>query len=837
MNRYLKSVISKLDTQARTALDSAVHQATSNKHIHVRPEHLFLSIIDLNNSLVLRFQDEIGFSFFDLITIAKRNIDTIQCDSKAEPVLAPDLVDWLFSGWLLASSQWGIAQLSPEALIATLLDGMDKWTYSFIKLIPFGERENVKNILRDIATKHSLSSEIKEESTTLGMYTRNLSEQARRGILDPITGRDVEIRQMVDILLRRRQNNPILVGEPGVGKTALAEGLAMRIANGDIPNSLKSMEVLTLDMGLLQAGASVKGEFENRLKLLLKEISCAPNPIILFIDEAHSLIGAGGQVGQNDAANLLKPALARGELRVVAATTWAEYKRYFEKDAALARRFHLVKVGEPNFETAVAMLRSIAPLLSNHHGVPIQESAIIAAVKLSSRYLTDRQLPDKSVSLLDTACARVAVSQIHEPKEITAIRAQLKSINSEYEALRLEFGCSERISFLTQDAAKQQSMLDTLLHEWKFQIQLVQKLQKCDDRDEVLLYRDELNECHRRHAMVFESVDTAAVADVVADWTGIPLGRMLDKDDFSVKTFVQSLAGYVIGQQHALEEIVQTISISRAGLGDPLKPIGVFLLAGPSGTGKTETSIALSDLLFGGEQSLITINMSEYQEAHSVAGLKGSPPGYVGFGQGGRLTEAVRRNPYSVVLLDEVEKAHPDVIELFYQIFDKGLIEDAEGQVVNFRNTLILMTSNIGGSTISSIRNCEHKKIDELRELIRPEFEKVLGSALMGRITLIPYQSLNSKSLVEIIEIKIQKICQRYYIATGNETKLHWDANVVRWILKKCNVHQSGARNIDYVISYYLLPLLSNYILSKRNVENLKVIVTKGELALCKDNE
>ncbi|WP_237932248.1 type VI secretion system ATPase TssH [Buttiauxella sp. S19-1] len=813
MNSHLKSVIGKLNSDSRTALDAAISHAAAHRHVDVSPEHLLLSIIQQAPILMESLGLQTGLPVNELLEELDKTLKQVNISNAPTPVFAPELVTWLVNSWLLASARWGQQLLSPAALMACLLDSKDD---SYVAL-------NVQQTLRcDRLQAQQLLQTLEGKSTTLDninshpvagsalkKYTRNLSELARQGALDPVVGREAEIRQMVDILLRRRQNNPILTGEPGVGKTALAEGLAMRIATGTVPLKLKSMEVLTLDLGLLQAGASVKGEFENRLQSLLKEVSCAPQSIILFIDEAHTLIGAGGTAGQSDAANMLKPALARGELKVIAATTWAEYKKYFEKDAALARRFQVVKVAEPNIDSAITMLRGMAPAMSHHHGITVLESAIHAAVNLSSRYITARQLPDKAVSLLDTACARVAVSQTHEPKEIETITVHLRAIQSEYEALQRENASPEKQLKLVEQIASLQATLDALQEEWLQQNALLKLMLQSKNTEEIASYRNELAIRHQHHAMVFESVDATCVADVVSDWTGIPLGRMLEKEYQQLDALFDRLAGRIIGQEHALEQIARQINISRAGMNDPVKPTGVFMLVGPSGTGKTETSVALAELLFGGEQSLVTINMSEFQEAHSVSSLKGSPPGYVGYGQGGVLTEAVRRNPYRVILLDEVEKAHPDVIELFYQIFDKGTIDDAEGQSVDFRNTLIIMTSNLASASLVSALENKELNQSELCSLIRPEFDQVFSPALMGRMTLIPYLPLRQEALAQIIELKLQRLCQRYERASESKVTPTWSHQVVTWVAEHCQVKQSGARDIDQVLNQHLLPLLA----------------------------
>lgn len=835
MSSYLKRIVDKLTPESRSCLDAAVSQAISRTHHEVDVEHLLLAVIVQHSDLMESLNLGAGLAADALLSATQQALNTFRSGNSRAPVFSTGLVQWLEKAWLHASASWGHTQLAPAALLACLLEENTAPSLtSGVRKALNCQRDAAEQLLLDACHTHknAASPATQSSNSALGKFTRNLSAQARKGELDPVLGREAEIRQMIDILLRRRQNNPILTGEPGVGKTALVEGLALRIAAGNVPEVLRQMDVLTLDLGLLQAGASVKGEFENRLQALMKEIASAPQPVILFIDEAHTLIGAGGQAGQNDAANLLKPALARGELRVVAATTWAEYKKYFEKDAALTRRFQLVQVAEPGIDSATAMLRAIAPAMSRHHGVQILESAIHAAVNLSSRYIAGRQLPDKSVSLLDTACARVAVSQSHHPKEIEDINALLSNLHTEREALQKEGQHDQRLATL---ALRETELLADLAHLrplWEQQKSLVQQLQQSRDESAIAAWRRELAELHEAHALVFECVDATCIADVVSGWTGVPLGRMVEKQQQQLGELLHRLEQRVIGQRHALSTIATQVRISRANLNDPLKPTGVYMLAGSSGIGKTETALVLADLLYGGEQSLVTINMSEYQEAHSVSGLKGSPPGYVGYGQGGVLTEAVKRNPYSVVLLDEVEKAHPDVMELFYQVFDKGMIEDAEGQLINFRNTLIIMTSNLASAKITAACAEGETSPEALCTLIRPEFEHVFRPALMGRVTLIPYLPLQPKTLAQIIRLKLDRICQRYHAASNGEVQLSYSESVVSWVAELCQVMQSGARDIDQALNRHILPLLTDTLLQDEKPVRggLKIGVSKDKL-------
>ena len=666
----------------------------------------------------------------------------------------------------------------------------------------------------------------------LAKYAVDLTERARKGELDAIVGRDAEIRQVVDILMRRRQNNPILTGEAGVGKTAVVEGFAHRIVAGDVPPALKDVRLLTLDIGLLQAGASMKGEFENRLRQVIEEVQSSPKPIILFIDEAHTLIGAGGAAGTGDAANLLKPALARGTLRTVAATTWAEYKKYFEKDPALTRRFQVVQVDEPNEARAILMMRGIALPLEKHHRVQILDEAIEAAVRLSHRYIPARQLPDKSVSLLDTAAARVAVSQHAVPAEVDDCRRRIQSLETELEIIGRE-------SAVGIDTASRQAATDTVLASererlaglqtrWDAERALVEPLleKRATLRDgsatdpaatlaEVRALQSQLADHQGENPLILPSVDEQAIAAVVADWTGIPVGRMVKNEVQAVLDLPRTLGRRIIGQGHALDLIAKRVQTARAGLDNPSKPIGVFMLCGPSGVGKTETALALAESLYGGEQNVITINMSEFQEAHTVSTLKGAPPGYVGYGEGGVLTEAVRRKPYSVVLLDEVEKAHPDVHEMFFQVFDKGVMEDGEGRVIDFKNTLILLTSNVGTDLLMSM--CADPELipepEELAKALREPLLKVFPPALLGRLLVIPYHPLSPEMMGAIIRLQLGRIVSR--LRDRHKVAMTYDDDAVSLIAARCNEPESGGRMIDAILTNTVLPHLSSVFLQR----------------------
>jgi type VI secretion system protein VasG len=688
----------------------------------------------------------------------------------------------------------------------------------------------------------------------LKRFTVDLTEQARNGKIDPVVGRDEEIRQIIDILMRRRQNNPILTGEAGVGKTAVVEGFARRLAAGDVPPSLKDVALRALDVGLLQAGASMKGEFEQRLRQVIDEVQSSPKPIVLFIDEVHTLVGAGGAAGTGDAANLLKPALARGTLRTIGATTWAEYKKYIEKDPALTRRFQTVKIDEPTEDKAVLMMRGIVSTMEKHHRVQILDEALEAAVKLAHRYIPDRQLPDKSVSLLDTACARVAVSHHATPAEVEDCQRRIESLNTELEIIGREAAIgvdtTEREKKVKAALKDQNERLVTLQAAWKNEKTLVDeileiraKLREATGKADVPAtaapdqkksiarlkeLQEKLSKAQGERPLVLPSVDEQAVASVVADWTGIPVGRMVKDEIATVLKLAQTLGQRVIGQDHALEMIGRRVQTARASLENPNKPIGVFMLAGPSGVGKTETALTLAEALYGGEQNLITINMSEFQEAHTVSTLKGAPPGYVGYGEGGVLTEAVRRKPYSVVLLDEVEKAHPDVHEIFFQVFDKGVMEDGEGRLIDFKNTLIILTTNAGTDLVMSL--CKDPELmpdaEGISKALRAPLLKVFPPALLGRIVVIPYYPLADKVLAQIIRLQLQRVVAR--IQLNHAAELRYDDAVVKLIASRCTEPESGGRMIDAILTNTLLPEMSREFLTRLSQGQATRTVTIG---------
>ncbi|ALU91134.1 ClpA/B-type chaperone protein [Herbaspirillum rubrisubalbicans M1] len=882
MGINLKSLISKLNDTARIATERAATLCMSRGQYEVDLEHLFLALLDQPQSDFSLIARRSGISIDSLQADLEREIATFKNGNTRTPVLSPHLQTLFEHAWLIASLDGGNPAIRSSHLLLALLtqSELSQLAYRGSKLFAKFKVAELKHDLYKLtegsveALAESVSGQgpagdMNESADPVGemnarpsgktpaldQYTTQLTQRARDGKIDPVIGRDGEIRQAVDILLRRRQNNPILTGEAGVGKTAVVEGLALRIAAGDVPQALQGVEIHTLDMGLLQAGASVKGEFENRLKNVIDEVKKSPHPIILFIDEAHTMIGAGGQAGQNDAANLLKPALARGELRTIAATTWSEYKKYFEKDAALARRFQVIKVEEPTEEVACAMLRAMAPLMEKHFGVRVYDEAISEAVRLSHRYISGRQLPDKAISVLDTACAKVALGQNATPALLEGVSRRLERIAAEMAALEREAASgSLHEARLTELRSQHEAALaeqTDLKARWVQERGLNERIQQAraaledanrngqtgQDADaaraELKQLLDELKQHQGETPMVPVQVDGHVVAEIVAGWTGIPLGKMVKDEIKTVLGLDALLRERVLGQPQATSAVAQRVRTSRANLDDPGKPKGVFLFVGPSGVGKTETALALADVLYGGERKLITINMSEYQEAHTVSGLKGSPPGYVGYGEGGVLTEAVRRNPYSVVLLDEVEKAHPDVLELFFQVFDKGVMDDGEGREIDFKNTIIILTSNVASAQM--MQACLNKTAqelptpDELDALIRPQLVKAFKPAFLGRLKVIPYYPIADEVLVEIIKLKLGRIAKR--IAENHKAEFSYDKALVEAVLARCTEVDSGARNVDNILNGSLLPEIAESVLARmaegQSISRIKVSASK----------
>ena len=866
MSTSLNTLIAKLNPTCRQAALLAANNCLARGHYEVDLEHLLLALLDEPASDVALVLRASRIDSHALRADIERELQRLKSGNTRTPVFSKHLIDLLEQAWLIASLDSQIGRIRSGHLLLALLSAPDLAQFAermspLLRDVPAtelkhnfdeltaGSREverandaqNTEHDASDIAGSESVPG-APSKTPALDTYTSNLTQRAREGKIDPVIGREGEIRQTIDILMRRRQNNPIMTGEAGVGKTAVVEGLALRIAADDVPAPLKGVALHVLDMGLLQAGASVKGEFENRLKNVIDEVKKSPHPIILFIDEAHTIIGAGGQAGQNDAANLLKPALARGELRTIAATTWSEYKKYFEKDAALARRFQVVKIEEPSEALAAAMLRGMASLMEKHFNVRVLDDAITEAVRLSHRYISGRQLPDKAISVLDTACAKVALAHSSTPAAIDDTKKRLERIDAEIAALEREVASGaqhderlaqlrelreEDLQHLAEDEARydKERALVTEIVGLRSDIDAArvssadaEQAQKAAQARETLALRvAELHALQGTQPMVPLQVDGHVVAEIVASWTGIPLGRMVKDEIQTVLNLQPLLAARVIGQDHALEAIAQRVRTASANLEDPNKPRGVFMFVGPSGVGKTETALALADVLYGGERKMVTINMSEYQEAHSVSGLKGSPPGYVGYGEGGVLTEAVRRNPYSVVLLDEVEKAHPDVLEMFFQVFDKGTMDDAEGREIDFRNTLIILTSNVGSQAI--MQACLNKGADELpdadalAETLRPQLYKAFKPAFLGRMKVVPYYPISDDVLAEIIELKLERIRRR--IESNHKAVFEWDESLIDAVLARCTEVDSGARNVDHILNGTLLPEVAQQVLER----------------------
>jgi type VI secretion system protein VasG len=859
----IRALVAKLDEQCRRALESAAGFTLSRSHYNVEVEHWLLKLLDIGDSDLVaclkHYEIDPGRFAADL----NRVLDRLKTGNTRAPALAPQIVTLIREAWVLASLAFGANRVRSGHLLAALLsdDGLApiarEASAQLAKISPERLRADLPNITAGTAEAASATSSDGAPATgggatpggggasggaALDQFTIDLTARAKAGKIDPVLGRDAEIRQVVDILTRRRQNNPILTGEAGVGKTSVVEGFALKIAAGDVPEALKNVAVRTLDLGLLQAGAGVKGEFENRLKQVIEEVRASAKPIILFIEEAHTMIGAGGQAGQNDAANLLKPALARGELRTIAATTWAEYKKYFERDAALTRRFQVVKVEEPDDAAAVDMMRGLVKTLEAHHNVRILDEALVESVRLSRRYIPARQLPDKSVSILDTACARVGMSQSAVPADIEDRRRRIELIDTEAQILKRETAAganhAQALAALEERRAKVTDELFALEQRWEQEKKLVgelrdlrQKLEEAYDKgttDDVSRAADaerwraeledkskQLTALQGEHPLVQVAVDGQAVAEIVGNWTGIPVGRMVANEIRTVLNLKGLMEERIIGQSHALGAIAQAMQTSRAKLTDPRKPIGVFLMVGTSGVGKTETALTLAELLYGGEQNVTVINMSEFKEEHKVSMLVGSPPGYVGYGEGGVLTEAVRRRPYSVVLLDEMEKAHPGVQDVFYQVFDKGQLRDGEGRDIDFKNTVIIMTSNAGTDAIAKLCADPETMPDAtgLTEALRPDLLKIFKPAFLGRVTLVPYFPLSDDVLRQIVKLQLERIRRR--VVENYKVQCTYDPTLIEAIAERCKEAESGARNIESILSRGLLAELSAQILSR----------------------
>ena len=878
----LKQLIGKLNETSHRSLEGAAGLCLSRTNYNVEIEHWLAKLLEVENSDLIHILRFFEIDPARVTAQLTRAIDAFKTGNSRPPALSPSVVEVVQAAWLLASIDSGEFSARSGHVLCALVcdDGLGRATAASVPELQKISAEVLRSQLAKICQESSEESErapnISSGATSadgkpvgptktpsLDQYTIDLTASAQAGKIDPVLGRDPEIRQMVDVLTRRRQNNPILTGEAGVGKTAVVEGFALRLAAGDVPPSLKNVSVRSLDMGLLQAGAGVKGEFENRLKSVISEVKSSPKPIILFIDEAHTLIGGGG--GAGDAANLLKPALARGELRTIAATTWAEYKKYFEKDAALARRFQVVKVEEPSEAIAVEMIRGLADTLEKHHQVRISSEAIIDAVKLSSRYITGRQLPDKAVSLLDTTCARIGLSQTATPPLIEDCARRIEQLDVSIGILQREAQAGvehgDSLAELRSERKETEQELTGLQQRWELEKNFVAEIRelymkldqngvvagpagemaagkadgvavaKTDGGSEGIgdgdadQWRAQLADALQRLSdlqadapLVHPAVNSQAIAETVSAWTGIPLGRMVADEINTVLKLKELMEQSIVGQSHALDRIAQSIRTARANLSDPNTPIGVFLLAGTSGVGKTETALKLAELLYGGEQNMTTINMSEFKEEHKVSLLMGAPPGYVGYGEGGVLTEAVRRKPYSVVLLDEMEKAHPGVQDIFYQVFDKGTMKDGEGRDINFRNTVIIMTTNAGTDLIKSLCNDPDTtpEPDDFITSVFPELLKVFKPAFLGRLTIIPYYPLNDDVMRLIIKLKLAKVARR--IAEHYAAEFNYTPQLVEAIASRCTEVDTGARNIDHILTRTLLPQMSAEFLARMAV-------------------
>jgi type VI secretion system protein VasG len=909
------SLFGKLNSLGYKAIESATVFCKLRGNPYVELVHWFNQLLQLPDSDLHRIVREFQIEPSRLARDMTAALDRLPRGATSISDLSPHIADVVERGWVYGTLLFGESQVRTGHLVVGMLKTpnlhnalasmsaefekikLEQLTDNFAKIVG-GSPESALQASDGSQTgggvapgeaSGAIAPAAMGKQEALKKYSVDLTERARNGEMDPVAGRDEEIRQIVDILMRRKQNNPILTGEAGVGKTAVVEGFAQRIAAGDVPPSLKDVTLRSLDIGMLQAGASMKGEFESRLRQVIEEVQSSPKPIILFIDEAHTLIGAGGAAGTGDAANLLKPALARGKLRTIAATTWAEYKKHIEKDPALTRRFQVVQVGEPSETKALLMMRGIASALEKHHRIQILDEALESAVKLSHRYIPARQLPDKAISLLDTACARVAISQHAVPAEVEDSRRHIQSLDIEIGIIKREdaigiVGAAKREAEAVEKLEAEKQRLVGLEERWNKEKTLVDQIldlrsqlraasgkvegtdskleAKVDapkakapkveapkaeaaapaaappvNREELLAKLVEAQEAlatlQGDHPLILPTVDAQAVASVVGDWTGIPVGRMVKNEIETVLKLADTLDQRVIGQRHALEMIAKRIQTSRAGIENPNKPIGVFMLAGPSGVGKTETALTLAEALYGGEQNIITINMSEYQEAHTVSTLKGSPPGYVGYGEGGVLTEAVRRRPYSVVLLDEVEKAHPDVHEIFFQVFDKGWMEDGEGRVIDFKNTLIILTTNVGSELIMNL--CKDPALmpepEGIAKALREPLLKTFPAALLGRMVTIPYYPLSDEMVGNIARLQLGRIAKR--IKESHKIPFTYDDAVVKLIVSRCTELESGGRMIDSILTNTLLPVISKELLTRmmesKPVTRVATTVAEGE--------
>ena len=868
----VKKLLKTLNDRLTRDLESAAGFAVNRSHYEVTLEHLLVKLLeteDTDLTLILRHFDVEPGRFEEALV---HQLEDFRTGNASRPSFSPTLLETVESAYLIGSVHHGFGSVRSGTLLEAMLRSDALRTKEYMDVLGAIGREKLRENFLDIVAGSAEAAARAPESTApsrdgrpedaedsaLAQFTVSFTQEARDGKIDPISGRNEEIRQITDILSRRRKNNPILVGDAGVGKTAVVEGLARRVAEDDVPETLENIEIQSLDLGALKAGASMQGEFEDRLKSVLQEVREAAKPTILFIDEAHTLIGAGGGEGTGDAANLLKPALARGELRAIAATTWSEYKQYIEKDPALERRFQMVKIDEPSVEEAGVMLRGIRSAYEEHHGVQVTDHAVDAIAELAGRYISGRQLPDKAVDLLDTAAARVKMTLTARPGRLEDLDRRLQNLDTEIEGIQRDLGAglreeTDELAELKQTREEVRVERDELEARWEREKELVERIAKkreqistpaavatdgqaeehngelgAETREEIDTLQDELEDVRGEMPMVHGAVNEHIAAEVVSDWTGIPVGSMLEDEAELLLTLEDRLGQHILGQDAAIREVSKTVRTSKASLSSPDSPQGVFLFVGPSGVGKTETALQLADLLFGGERFMTTINMSEYQEKHTAAQLKGSPPGYVGYGEGGVLTEAVRQRPYSVVLLDEIEKAHRDVMELFYQVFDKGFMRDGEGREIDFRNTIIIMTSNLASDQITRLAQDteERPPPDEVRETIHPTLVDHFQPALLGRMRVVPYYPLDTETMKGVTEIKLGEISDR--LQDAHDIDFTYDPSIVDHIAARCTQVDAGARNIDFIINRTVLPEAAQALIPRMTDDEMPSRLTLG---------
>lgn len=862
-----RALLKKLSPICTQAFESAAARCIAARHYEVTVEHALLALLDTDQSDVRVVLAHYGVDVEVVRATVSRYVGELRNGNAGKPVFSSLLFEWVQDAWLYSSTELDAALVRSGALLVRLCLASSRYLPFELTALQAIDREELRRDLLVLAARsgEAISAVTREPSAggahaddgsgrggPLERFTQDLTEKAKQGKIDPVFGRERELRQMIEILVRRRKNNPIIVGEPGVGKTAVVEGLAIRIAEGSVPDQLKGTKLLSLDLGSLQAGAGVRGEFENRLKGVIEAVKSSAQPIILFIDEAHTLIGAGGNQGGGDAANLLKPALARGELRTIAATTFSEFKRYFEKDAALERRFQPVKVDEPDVETAVMMMRGLRERFEEAHGIILRDEAVSAAATLAARYLSGRQLPDKAVDLLDTAAASVNLRRNAPPSELEELRAQLAAVARHLSGLERDFASGHPIDTHARDVSLARKTelearvleLEARLAEQRQLVEKIDELRKAKDgegdREALRKVLDELDAIPAEKRLVAADVDEASVASVVANWTGVPVGKMVKDDVSAILELETRIRRRVRGQDAALEVLGRELRAARSGLKPPHTPLGVFLLVGPSGVGKTETALSLADLMFGGERFVVTVNMSEFQERHTVSRLIGSPPGYVGYGEGGVLTEAVRYRPYSVVLLDEVEKADRDVMNLFYQVFDKGVLSDGEGRVIDFRNTVVILTSNLATDLLTEAAPPDQPvpDLETLTELVKPTLSAHFKPALLARMTVVPYVPIRAEALKEIALMKTSAIVER--ARASHNVELRVSDAVIDAIADRCREVESGARNVDHILRNTVMPRVSNQILRAlsegRELQTLELVVVDGDIQ-CVDEE